>query len=470
MHIFGFFTFMSFYGSANLGVKKTTSLSLGYFFNSCSSGKPRTPKAKTKTEHFKMAIYHMSVKPVQRSKGRSSTAAAAYRAACKIEDKRTGLEHDYTKKAGVKHTEIITPLGVNIPTRSELWNAAEAAEKRKDGCTAREYEVNLPYELSEQQRTELAQDFCKQLAEIHGIAVDLCIHEPTDKEVKAGADARNHHAHILTTTRKITNNGLTDKADIEKSGRKRKDDLKATRELWSATANKHLKKAGLDERIDERSLKDQGSSLKPTIKLGKVATQMEREPLNTKAYQTPRPKYQTRKGDINRAIRADNERIKTLEAEIANTKALLEKEAKLIKTDAPLVKIGAFANTLFIGLHKEHDDILNFDKDKQAQRIKDTRDNFLMMTDKLTDILDKDLDSSKLSADELSDVKTALESVFKLTSNVDNAASFSDYNSARASQESLSAIQDSYSKCQQQIERIEQPQAVAESSQVMRPR
>ena len=418
-----------------------------------------------------MAIYHMSVKPVQRSKGRSSTAAAAYRAACKIEDDRTGLKHDYTKKEGVKHTEIITPEGVNIPTRSELWNAAEAAEKRKDGCTAREYEVNLPHELSEQQRTELAQDFCKQLAKIHGIAVDLCIHEPTEREIKAGADARNHHAHILTTTRKITNNGLTDKADIEKSGRKRKDDLKATRDLWATTANKHLKKAGLDERIDARSLKEQGSSLQPTIKMGKVATQMEREPLNTKAYQTPRPKYQTRKGDINRAIRADNKEIQRLEAEIADTKALLEKEAKLIKTDAPLVKIGAFANDIFIALHKEHDDILNFDKDKQAQRIKDTRENFLTMTDKLTDMLDKDLDSSKLSADELSDVKTALESVFKLTSNVDNAAPFSDYNSARASQESLSAIQDSYSKCQQQIERIEQTRPMlAESSQFMRPR
>lgn len=418
-----------------------------------------------------MAIYHMSVKPVQRSKGRSSTAAAAYRAACKIEDKRTGLEHDYIKKEGVKHTEIITPEGVNIPTRSDLWNMAEAAEKRKDGCTAREYEVNLPHELNEQQRTELAQDFCKQLAKMHGIAVDLCIHEPNAKEIKAGADPRNHHAHILTTTRKITNEGLTDKADIEKSGRKRKDDLKATRQLWADTANKHLQKAGLENRIDSRSLKDQGSSLKPTIKMGKIATQMEREPLYTAKDKAPRPRYNTKKGDINRAIRADNKEIQRLETEIADTKALLEKEAKLIKTDVPIVKISSYANTLFIGLHKEHDDILNFDKDKQAQRIKDTRDNFLMVTDKLTDILDKDLDSSKLSADELSDVKTALESVFKLTSNVDNAAPFFDYNSAKASQNSLSAIQDSYSKCQQQIERVEQTRPMlAESSQFMRPR
>ncbi len=414
---------------------------------------------------------------MQRSKGRSSTAAAAYRAACKIEDKRTGLEHDYTKKEGVKHTEIITPEGVNIPTRSELWNAAEAAEKRKDGCTAREYEVNLPHELNEQQRTELAQDFCKQLAKTHGIAVDLCIHEPNAREIKAGADPRNHHAHILTTTRKITNEGLTDKADIEKSGRKRKDDLKATREMWATTANEHLKKAGLENRIDSRSLKEQGSSLKPTIKMGKTATKMERDPLYTPKGEMPRPKYNTRKGDINRAIRADNKEIQRLEAEISTIEYVLDYErkqeeakARLIKTNPLIVKIGAFANDIFIALHKEHDDILNFDKDKQAQRIKETRDNFLMMTDKLTDILDKNLDSSKLSADELNDVKTVLESVFKLTSNVDNAVPFSDYSSARASQNSLSAIQDSYSKCQQQIEKIEQPRPMlAERSQGRRP-
>ena len=417
-----------------------------------------------------MAIYHMSVKPVQRSKGRSSTAAAAYRAACVIEDKRTGLTHDYTKKEGVKHTEIITPLGVNIPTRSELWNAAEAAEKRKDGCTAREYEVNLPHELNEQQRTELAQDFCRQLAKNHGIAVDLCIHKPTDKEVKAGADPRNHHAHILTTTRKITNDGLTDKADIEKSGRKRKDDLKATRQLWSDTANKHLQKAGLENRIDSRSLKDQGSSLQPTIKMGKTATQMERDPIYTPKGEAPRPRYNTKKGDINRAIRADNKEIQRLETEIADTKALLEKEAQLIKTDVPIVKIGSYANDIFTALHKEHDDILNFDKDKQAQRIEDTRENFLTMTDKLTDILDRDLDSSKFSADELNDVKTALESVFKLTLNVDKVEPLPDADAHKANQDSLYYMKDAYTKCEQQIESIERIQpAAAESLQVRRP-
>lgn len=241
-----------------------------------------------------MAIYHLSVKAVRRSQGRSSTAAAAYRAACVIYDERTGLTHDYTAKKGVEYTEIITPFGVDIPTRSELWNMAEKAENRKDACTAREYEVNLPFELSDKQRIELAQDFAHRLAQNHGIAVDLCIHKPTKEEIAAGTDKRNYHAHILTTTRKITNDGLTDKADIEKAGRTRKDDLLVTRKLWADVCNDHLKRAGLDEQIDHRSLKDQGSKEMPTIKMGKTTSEMERQ-----------GEY-TRKGEINVLIKNYN--------------------------------------------------------------------------------------------------------------------------------------------------------------------
>ena len=84
-----------------------------------------------------MAIYHLSVKPVQRSKGRTATASAAYRAGVCLKDERTGEVYDYTRKQGVEHTELIFPSGVNM-NREELWNAAEASEIRKDGTPARE--------------------------------------------------------------------------------------------------------------------------------------------------------------------------------------------------------------------------------------------------------------------------------------------------------------------------------------------
>ncbi|WP_170775855.1 MobA/MobL family protein, partial [Ruegeria lacuscaerulensis] len=139
-----------------------------------------------------MAIYHLSVKTVSRAKGRSATAAAAYRAGVEIADERTGEVHDYTRKSGVGHTEIILPRGAapKFEDRSTLWNAAEQAERRKNSTVAREYEVALPAELSAEERKALACEYGHWLAERFKVGVDVAIHEP-NKE----GDQRNHHAH-----------------------------------------------------------------------------------------------------------------------------------------------------------------------------------------------------------------------------------------------------------------------------------
>ncbi|ONG37179.1 hypothetical protein BKE17_11650 [Enhydrobacter sp. H5] len=265
-----------------------------------------------------MAIYHLSAKPVQRSKGRSVVAAIAYRAGCVILDKRTGIKHDYTKKyksGGIVHSEIVVPDGIVIPSRNDLWNWAELSEKRKDACTGREYEVNLPYELSDQQRVSLTQTFSKFISNQFGVAVDFSIHKPTQRDIKGGADPRNYHAHIMTTTRKITNDGLTEKADIEKAGRKRKLDLENIRKLWADTTNKFLKMAGLEQRIDHRSLEAQGVNRKPTIKMGWESMAAERAG------------YKTVKGDINRAIQADNEQLAQYEADLKLLRQQAERQA-----------------------------------------------------------------------------------------------------------------------------------------------
>ena len=161
-----------------------------------------------------MAIFHLSVKAVSRSAGRSATAAAAYRAGEKIVDERTGEIHDYTRKGGVESADIVLPDGASecewATDRAKLWNAAELAEKRKDACVAREFEVALPSELSPAERRNLALDFAKDMANREGCAVDVAIHAPG----KDG-DNRNHHAHILRTTRKVEANELGAKLDTE---------------------------------------------------------------------------------------------------------------------------------------------------------------------------------------------------------------------------------------------------------------
>ena len=228
-----------------------------------------------------MAIYHLSVKAVSRSAGRSSTAAAAYRAGCKgceITDGRTGEVHDYTKKRGVESADIILPDGAPewANDRSALWNAAETAERRKDACVAREFEVALPAELSPSERRRLAVDFAKEMANQEGCAVDVAIHAP-GKE----GDNRNHHAHILRTTRKVGPDGLTDKLDTEKAGRKRGDDLAAVRTRWAELVNKRLQENGIKARVDHRSLKDQGIDREPTSHKGPSVTAMQRRGVET---------------------------------------------------------------------------------------------------------------------------------------------------------------------------------------------
>ena len=116
---------------------------------------------------YPVAIFHLSVKPISRSAGRSATGAAAYRAGEKIEDLRTGEIHDYRRKGGVESADLVLPNGAPVwaSDRSKLWNAAELAEKRKDACVAREYEVALPSELSPVER-QIGRASCRERVSI----------------------------------------------------------------------------------------------------------------------------------------------------------------------------------------------------------------------------------------------------------------------------------------------------------------
>ena len=206
-----------------------------------------------------MAIYHLRATMISRSQGRSATAAAAYRVAERIEDRRTGLTFDYAARGGVDHTEIIAPDHAPdwVRDRSELWNRVEESETRKNSQVAREVRVALPAELTHAQRLELVREFVRSQFVDRGMVADIALHAPG----RIG-DERNHHAHILLTTREVDAEGsVSDGGSVPRGGFTTKNRdwnkvevLEGWREAWARDSNAALERAGIEDRVDHRTL------------------------------------------------------------------------------------------------------------------------------------------------------------------------------------------------------------------------
>ena len=208
-----------------------------------------------------MAIYHFSGTVVSRSQGRSSVAAAAYRAASELHDERLDKTYDYTKKQDVAHTEILLPKNAPefLRDRNTLWNTVEASEKRKDAQLAREFNMALPRELTLEQQIELSREFVTKEFVEKGMIADLCIHNDKMKDGQL-----QPHAHVMLTMREVTENGFGKKAREWNS----KENLLHWREAWADITNQHLLMHGFDISIDHRTLEAQGIDLEPQYKIG----------------------------------------------------------------------------------------------------------------------------------------------------------------------------------------------------------
>lgn len=223
-----------------------------------------------------MAVYRCEVKTLGRASGRSAVAAAAYRAAERLRADANGQHqpeakvHDYRRRGpGVAYAEILTPSAAPewARQRGRLWNEAERAENRRNSVTAREVLISLPHELDDRQRVELARGFASRLVERYGVAVDLAIHRPDRK-----GDQRNHHAHLMMTTRRMNREGFTEKTreldDMKKRG---PEEIEAIRELWEREQNRALERVGAPERVSRLSNQAQGIAREPEPKLGEAA-------------------------------------------------------------------------------------------------------------------------------------------------------------------------------------------------------
>ena len=258
-----------------------------------------------------IAIYHCSIKIVSRGKGKSAVAAAAYRSGEKLTNEWDGLTHDYTKKGGVVHSEILLPAHAPpaFSDRSTLWNSVELSEKSNNAQLAREVEIALPVELSREEQTRLVREYCSSQFVSKGMIADFNLHD---------TGGGNPHAHILLTMRPLDEKGSwlpKSKKEyvLDENGEKirlpsgryktRKVDLvdwnnrenaEVWRRAWADLANEYLEKNNRPERIDHRSYERQGIDQIPTVHVGVSATQMEKKGIVTE------------RGELNRSIKAAN--------------------------------------------------------------------------------------------------------------------------------------------------------------------
>ncbi|WP_269477191.1 MobQ family relaxase [Hominibacterium faecale] len=268
-----------------------------------------------------MDFCHFPVKIVKRSKGRSAVEAAAYRSGTKMTNEWDGQTHDYTRKRGVVHTEIMLPPHApqEFFDRSTLWNSVEQIEKAKDCQLARDIEAALPRELSREQQLALIRSFVKDTFVDKGMCADFALHDKGNG---------NPHVHILLTVRPLKESGAWGAKcrkvyDLDERGQRIPDgkggwknhredttdwndkgNVELWRKAWADYVNRAQAAIGLSDRIDHRSYKRQGIDKIPSVHLGVAAFQMEQRGIKT------------RKGDLNRQIAADNKLLKEIKARI----------------------------------------------------------------------------------------------------------------------------------------------------------
>ena len=349
-----------------------------------------------------MAIYHLCIKIISRGKGKSAVAASAYRSGEKIKNEYDGIVHDFTRKGGIAHTEILLPQ--NAPQefldRGTLWNSVEKIEKSKNSQLAREIEVALPKELDREKQIELVREYVKENFVKEGMCADIALHDKNDG---------NPHCHILLTMRPLNEDktwGAKSKKEyiLDENGEKVKlkngnyktrkinitdwneqDKAEEWRKAWADITNKYLEENSIQDKVDHRSYQRQGIEQIPTIHLGVSATQMEKKGIATD------------RGNINREIKHQNmilreisRRIKALlswirgigkeeKVENENTKSTLPPKENLLSAFENLIRKNADKNNVDLEKYIESYQLL---KEKNITSINQLKESITDLRDK----------------------------------------------------------------------------------------
>lgn len=349
-----------------------------------------------------MAIYHLCIKIISRGKGKSAVAASAYRSGEKIKNEYDGIVHDFTRKGGIAHTEILLPQ--NSPQafldRGTLWNSVEKIEKSKNSQLAREIEIALPKELNREKQIELVREYVKENFVNVGMCADIALHDKNDG---------NPHAHILLTMRPFNEDktwGAKSKKEyiLDENGEKVKlkngnyktkkintvdwneqEKAEEWRKAWADITNKYLEENNIQEKVDHRSFQRQGIKQIPTIHLGVSASQMEKKGITTD------------RGNINREIKHQNailreisRRIKALlnwirgigkeeKTETDNLKSTLSSEENLLSIFENLIRNNADKHNTDL---EQYIESYQFLKEKNIISLSELKESIVTLRDK----------------------------------------------------------------------------------------
>ena len=392
-------------------------------------------------EVIPIAIYHCNISIVSRGKGKSAVAAAAYRSGEKLTNEWDGMTHDYTRKGGVVHTEIMLPPHAppSFSDRSTLWNSVELYEKAGNAQLAREIDAALPIELSREEQIRLVREYCSSQFVSRGMCVDYAIHD-TGKG--------NPHCHIMLTMRPLDERGAwaaksQKEYDLDENGERirlpsgryktHKVDLTGWndkgnallwRKAWADISNAYLERAGSPERIDHRSNAERGIGEIPTVHMGVAACQMEKKGIATE------------KGELNRSIQKTNRLIREIRAQISKLKEWIADLFKARET-APKQPPQSpnLANLLMKYLSIQREKSRKYSQSWQQQHTADELKTIAAAVNYLTehgistlDELDAALSSVSEQADTIrAGMKTAEERMKKLQKLIEYGKNYTEY-------------------------------------------
>jgi len=207
-----------------------------------------------------MTHYRCEIITDNRADGKNACAGSAYITGNRIIDHSTGKVYDFPAKERIAATAIIMPSGESSTfTEEELWNAAEARERRYDSRLARECRFSLPHQLSEMGKDQVATDVAEYLAQRFHTFIGVARHRP----VRKGSDPRNDHVHARMPTRSFEGGKLTTKLRELDNPATSSPAVEEIRTKVASIINRVLEKEGFLERVDHRSYKRQGLNKTP---------------------------------------------------------------------------------------------------------------------------------------------------------------------------------------------------------------